>query len=91
MSDLAQKISDRIEQAQGPDVLANVVKSVMSAHLAMPWPVQSDCHGCRRTGATRMRCLGCAYVSGNNQVWPCPTIKAIASALGVREDQAEKG
>ena len=78
MSDLAQKIidivTDPMEQALRPDMLAAGLRAVMNLHT------RSEAQ--RTFGDRRPVCFACDD-GRSRPVWPCPTITLVASAMGV--------
>ena len=92
MSDVVQKIKahidDQIPSSPGTEALVDVIAALRAEHRPGPLKDGPDdgCRLCREVTANRRRCVGCSDVDGNANLWPCPTIRAVGTALGVRED-----
>lgn len=62
------------------DEWAEAVRAVLDVHE----PVKALDFGQRASGRLTHVCAGCGSDDGNWNYWPCPTVRAITTSLGVR-------
>jgi hypothetical protein len=86
VSDLVQNIKDRMadyDQGDPLTVFVEAIEAVLDLHKPVdqyPFNPSGHCGECNDSGWE-------GALDGASPVdWPCPTVRAIASALGVRED-----